>query len=870
MKLSSTPLQWLGHLRPNQPCGVTFGVPWPRGFLNDTRVLRLIDSEDKEIPMQTWCTAYWPDGSVKWTAHAAVFGAETDGLSLVLDTARDSQPGGVRDSIQVTDMDNAIQVQSGNLCIIFYRNGTKLCDMTWADGKMRAFCDLAVCMERVFCVDEGRVAKEVLKFISHVDAATVEQKGPIRCVVKITGSHVLCNTHAMRRIPFIVRFYVYAGVQEIRVVHTFIYDSDACNVHDEYLRGVGINIHTNLNNDLYNRCIRVVGDSGVFSEAAKLLLVRGFDRNNTWYRQQIRFGQVDITEWCDNARFQDVLKDAPVWDIFQVFQDSSEHYVIRKRTKRGCAWVEAVHGQRAQGTVYIGGREGGLVVGLRDFWEKYPRSIDVKGLSQEQSTLTAWFWSPSAPAMDLRHYDTVPHVVSAYEGFNEMRSTPYGIANTNEVRIWFMDEIPSRKQLMEMARMVQTPPILICEPVRYKDAGIFGRWSLPDRTTPMRDWLEGCLDKALDFYTNEVKRRRWYGFWNYGDVMHTYDPVRHCWRYDMGGYAWQNTELIPNLWLWYTFLRTGRADVFRMAEAMTRHTSEVDVYHLGSYKGLGSRHNVVHWGCGCKEARISMAGLHRIYYYLTADERIGDILDEVKDAEFAVAKLDPMRAIFPPGSYATHIRSGPDWAAFCSNWLTQWERFLDEGYLQRIREGIMFFKQLPLGLCSGPTFGYDPTENRMHHIGDDNYDYHMVVAFGAPEIWIELADLLQDDDWIRLLADFGEFAVLPEEEKLRRSGGKVGNRHWNWPMLYARLVAFAAVQRHNAALAQQAWQLILSEVERMPLEPVVVPEDEWVQSIVELPQVSTNQISQWCLSVIECLEMIPEYLPEHSVKKAKG
>ena len=56
--------------------------------------------------------------------------------------------------------------------------------------------------------------------------------------------------------------------------------------------------------------------------------------------------------------------------------------------------------------------------------------------------------------------------------------------------------------------------------------------------------------------------------------MHAYDPVRHTWRYDIGGFAWDNTELASNMWLWYNFLRTGRADIWRMAEAMTRHTAE--------------------------------------------------------------------------------------------------------------------------------------------------------------------------------------------------------------------------------------------------------------------------------------------------------
>ncbi len=73
--------------------------------------------------------------------------------------------------------------------------------------------------------------------------------------------------------------------------------------------------------------------------------------------------------------------------------------------------------------------------------------------------------------------------------------------------------------------------------------------------------------------------------------MHTYDQFRHQWRYDLGGYAWQNTELVPNMWLWLDFLRTGDPSVYYLAESMTRHTSEVDQYHAGEYKGLGSRHN---------------------------------------------------------------------------------------------------------------------------------------------------------------------------------------------------------------------------------------------------------------------------------------
>ena len=85
------------------------------------------------------------------------------------------------------------------------------------------------------------------------------------------------------------------------------------------------------------------------------------------------------------------------------------------------------------------------------------------------------------------------------------------------------------------------------------------------------------------------------------------------------------------------------ADAFRFAEAMTRNTSQVDVYHLGMFAGLGSRHNVSHWDCGAKEARISEAWLKRFYYYLTADERTGDLLKEVLTVDETVAAIQRLR-----------------------------------------------------------------------------------------------------------------------------------------------------------------------------------------------------------------------------------
>ena len=110
-------------------------------------------------------------------------------------------------------------------------------------------------------------------------------------------------------------------------------------------------------------------------------------------------------------------------------------------------------------------------------------------------------------------------------------------------------------------------------------------------------FVEDNLDSELAYYQKQVDQRDWYGFPQFGDFMHSYYAPRHEWNYDWGVVMpGMNTELGAPLWMWYSFLRSGRADLFRLAEAHTRNMSETDVYHLGPMACLGSRHNVIKVG----------------------------------------------------------------------------------------------------------------------------------------------------------------------------------------------------------------------------------------------------------------------------------
>ncbi len=207
---------------------------------------------------------------------------------------------------------------------------------------------------------------------------------------------------------------------------------------------------------------------------------------------------------------------------------------------------------------------------------------------------------------------------------------------------------------------------------------------MPDRSNAAKARVEDGLDAAFALYHKELEQRHWYGFWNYGDVVHQHDGPRHMWRYDAGGFAWDNPELGTDLFSWYSYVRSGRADIFRMAEAMSRQTGEVDVYLLGKFAGLGSRHNVRHWGCGAKEGRISQAAYRRFYYFLMAE----------------------------------------------------WERTGETKYRDKMIAGMDSIAALPYGFLTGPEqlYGYEPKTGRMFALSADGmgtYSLATIVGGGA-------------------------------------------------------------------------------------------------------------------------------------------
>lgn len=873
----AAPFRWIDGAAPRAQPGVTWGVSWPRGQHEAGTAFTLRDAAGDDVPVQSWPLATWPDGSLKWTAHALPAGV-SPGDSGEL---RAGQPRAAATLLRVSETDEAITVDTGVIRCVLARSGRTLVrEITHGDKVVARDGGLVCLLERRA---DGSRREEA--FAGEIEAVTVEQAGPVRAVVKFAGRHAADAGGERRWLPFVLRLYFYAGGEAIRGLHTIVFDGDE---QQDFIKGLGVRLTVPLRGALHDRHVRFAGEEGgLFGEAVRQLTGLRRDPGPAVRAAQLA-GQATppLAEWNQAAATR--LDYIPAYDDWTLLQGNADGFDIRKRFDSRHVWLTAAQGRRAGGLVYVGTPDGGLAAGLRNFWESFPAQLDVRGARGDAAEVTLWVWAPDGPVMDLRPYhdglgqDTYDKQYNGgleitYEDYEPGFDSPEGVARTSEFYLWALPATPAREQLADLAALVRRPPQPATTPAHLAACAVFGgMWSPVDVSTPAKAKLEERLAWHFDFYRDQQEQRRWYGFWNYGDVMHTYDADRHEWRYDVGGYAWDNSELSTDIWLWLYFLRTGRADVFRFAEAMTRHTGEVDVHHLGRFAPLGSRHNVLHWGCSAKQLRISTAINRRYYYYLTGDERVGDLMRAQNEAGHALLRIPPGRKLASArergdldrpagtGPEAVGLGFGTDWGSLAGAWLTEWERTGDPAMLERLRNGMRTIGAQRHGFFStGATFNlltgeYSLPENPGLGMS------HLNAAFGLPEVAAELIELIDEPGFRQAWIDYCTLYNASREEKVARLDG--WSFEGNLGQGHSRLTAYAAHLTGDRQLAQRAWQELLAgaagygprfAAERRTIGGPAVP-----RPVEEAARVSTNATAQWGLAAMQCLAFAADALPE--------
>ncbi|SMO34414.1 Tat pathway signal sequence domain protein [Gracilimonas mengyeensis] len=880
-------LSWVDGDTPALQNGTAFGVPWPKGKHAKGTEFKLMDAQGKNVPVQTWITATWPDGSIKWTGHA-VSGSNGVSDHYQIQPGKPARPD---TAVQVKETSGEVHVNTGKMKCLISKKGENLITSIERNGK-KVFENGRLEGTKQ---DSPEAGSPQIHFTSDISDIEVEQDGPIRAVIKIDGTHKFEEGRTW--LPFSVRLYFHADSDAIRMVHTFVFDGDE---NEDFISSLGVKFEVPMHDELYNRHVRLSGpQNGIWAEAIQGLTGLRRDPGEEVRKAQIAGKAVPPPSTWDR-RVSSRIHWIPRWGDYKLSQLSANGFKVEKRTKKGHSWIPSAHGGRSSGAAYIGGASGGVAFGMRDFWKLHPTQIDIRNAIDDKAEVMIWMWSPDAQPMDIRFYHdgmgqdvsgpldiepvdgvepSVPDTPYAkqldalritYEDYEPGFGTPYGVARSTDLFLRICDGTPSNTFLGNFARSVEQPPQLSVQPKDFLNAGVFSNmWGLPDRSNKKLSELEDRLDWSIQYYDDQVDQHHWYGFWDYGDFMHTYDTDRHMWRYDVGGYAWDNSELSTDMWLWYTFLRSGDMKAYRLAEAMNRHNRDVDIYHQGRFAGLGTRHNVQHWGCSAKQLRISTCMNRRFHYFLTTDERTGDVLHEVLEADRQLANINPVRKL--PGQpfkvEESRMGVGTDFGSAAANWLTEWERTGDPKVKRWIEQAMRSIGESKWGFFTG-SFAYDVDTKKMTE--PDNPEpraSHLSTMFGLPELCAELIVLIDVPEFKEAWLNYCRLYNAPQEVQQEALGSDY--RDPGFVQSHSRITAYAAAMTNDEELAKRAVpELIQDEwgvhanAPRMQksLSTLRIEGPESINPVDEAPWVSTNDSAQWGLAAIQVSALVGEHV----------
>ncbi len=885
--------------------GTSWGVPFAKGSVNASTTFTVKDTEGNVLSSDNRPLAYWPDGSLKWVSFAVVADKGLENLSIEATTPdktktitktitkTKTKADASAEPAMASEVPEGIAVNTGAMQCLFPSSGESIIlDLKLGDKLIASEAHLKTLLETRDNIG-GRAVTSSEDFVSRVEKVSLVQNSAFKTTVKIEGMHQSTVSDRIW-LPFSVYCVMYKDMPTISLTHSFVFDSDG---RKDFIKGLGISFTVPFREEVHNRHVRFAGDGqdGAGFWCQPVLLAPGyrpsagkvFVNNYKSYLQGKPLPAMDELSANEKA----ALLTCPVWGDMRLVQNSSNGFSIDKRTSAESSWLHVVEGGRSLGGALLGDCSGSIFVGVKDFWQSYPAALDVEGADTQNGTLTAWLWSPYGETMDMRHYDTVGHDLKInYEDYKEGWESPLGVGHRSTLEIRLFDNIPASDELLAVAKAVQKPVQFSCTPEYFYEVHAFGDyWGLPKAENAE---IEKLIDNNLEFYAKEIDRRSWYGFWNYGDVMHNYDFTRQDWRYDIGGWAWNNIELAPNVMLWTCFLRTGREDIWTMAEALEKHASEVDVHHIGQFAPLGSRHNVNHWGDGCKQPRIEYAAMKRFLYYLTGGDALtGDLMTEQIGSEKA---YDYARRISTWGAVGgTYLKSSlNDWAYYAGNWMIEWERTGNEYYRDRLLNSMkdlvalskasqrlsfdyfdpetgrfmVYLKEDPKfrGEVNAAESDFVPASSLSQKKLNDIVGYRLgrtrgdtfSTLFGAPEF---LSDM-------RATIDYPEFWKYTDNSFRDVSHTQGGN------MTGPRMAAWVAASEDDSEMRELAWKNLLDNgftATEGDGTPVVHPEfgvtagtpdivkpveNPWFLGQTAGWQRHTPSTTQWILNAIEVME----------------
>lgn len=553
---------------------MTFGVPLAKGDVYDVESC-VIQIQEERFPAQARVLSQWSDESVRWALIDSVLPDSVPDASKLeaqihFNTENYSQSDGMSinpstDHLQVTTDKLRVTIQAGTLSI------EKLHNQVW----QTALSPSALSFDTT-------LANGIQLQASAIRDVTIEESGDYRTVLRFVVHNE--DHKQAAHLKSTIRLHIYTGQSFVKLNHRLEIISsslapsakggDLPDTMDESIRSA------------------IVGTTG---EESTLLKLRSFSVN-----------------------LQSDTKLETVHHADQSWAVSDQTWQLRHDHDLAYGIGEQVHEGRAHGHIRIEGESGQLGVGLKHFWQTYPKALTVDNDSvcihlfpersdselpgDEDAWHRLYFWLQG----DV-------YILKSGMALTSEFVLDFGIDNPR-VFDWLEQDIIARPNIEYVNQ------IGVLNPIASRQDSI-----LPN--------YENLTDQAIASFQEDREHFRAYGQINFGD-----------W-YGESGWSWGNNEYDPAYCAYTEFLRGGDPHWAVWGAESVRHLVDVDTINYScdsSEIGGQTMHMPGHLGGYLPPLfRSKMAGTKSIpshtwvegsllHYLLGGDESVRESIEKTK------------------------------------------------------------------------------------------------------------------------------------------------------------------------------------------------------------------------------------------------
>lgn len=578
-------------------CHFAGGVPFGKGQLQSAENLLLADENRNIVPYQSKILSRWPDGSIKWILLDTKTAIAADKeKQFVLKYGENIENAQYESKLSVKDAPDGIIVNTGPLQFSLSKKGFCLFDNLWLDKNNDNKFDVNELISSKGDMVLVHKGEEYRSSLDRNYELTIEEQGPLKVCLKAKGWFT--SLSGKKFCQYIVRITAIEGLSYVKVQHTFVYTGYPENRLHYLYRDKKMPQNETIDAIYIETPVSFGTDAGVTFAA------------NNEIKQELFSGTIDF------------------------LQDRFNNYTVTKDNQA------IAFGTQMAGWVDVSSKEGGLCIGVKNFWQQYPKGFSLD--SKNQKIITK-IWPKETGELDFK-------TTQAAKGPDSVaRGSAFGVAKTHELFFYFHKGDTKESNAANLMSVLASDIIIMATPEWVAETKVLGKIHEYDkRYVPAEDFL----NSLFDWGTRQVKDYDWYGMVDFGDTLswyrkEAYDKSYEDWGWHPEGrWGWFNCEAVgTHSGALIQFLRTGAHQYFNFGANLARHIMDIDTCHYNTvandvrlkgiipddYSQVGSmhRHNGNHWGDRNEEASHTNVYGILLYYYITGDARAKDVIDEI-------------------------------------------------------------------------------------------------------------------------------------------------------------------------------------------------------------------------------------------------